>query len=160
MTRPGQDGFVPLDRLDEEIVALLVDDARRSYAELGQRVGLSASAVKRRVDRLRAEGAITGFTVRLDPAALGWNVEAYVELYCRTQTAPSVIRAAVARFPEVVEASTVSGDANAVLRILATDMRHFEQVLEQVGAQPFVARTKSVLVLSPLLRRPSSPPPQ
>ncbi|OZM78194.1 Lrp/AsnC family transcriptional regulator [Pseudonocardia sp. MH-G8] len=151
---------MPLDPLDEEIVALLVDDARRSYAELGQRVGLSASAVKRRVDRLRAEGAITGFTVRLDPAALGWTVEAYVEIYCRTQTAPSVIRVAVARFPEVVEASTVSGDANAVLRILATDMRHFEQVLEQIGAQPFVARTKSVLVLSPLLRRPSSPPPQ
>nr|WP_233159889.1 Lrp/AsnC family transcriptional regulator [Pseudonocardia sp. MH-G8] len=149
-----------MDPLDEEIVALLVDDARRSYAELGQRVGLSASAVKRRVDRLRAEGAITGFTVRLDPAALGWTVEAYVEIYCRTQTAPSVIRVAVARFPEVVEASTVSGDANAVLRILATDMRHFEQVLEQIGAQPFVARTKSVLVLSPLLRRPSSPPPQ
>jgi hypothetical protein len=53
----------------------------------------------------------------------------------------------------------VSGDADAVLRILATDMRHFEQVLEQIGAQPFVARTKSVLVLSPLLRRPSTPPP-
>jgi DNA-binding Lrp family transcriptional regulator len=154
------DGIVPLDRLDEDIVALLVDDARRSYAELGQRVGLSASAVKRRVDRLRAEGAITGFTVRLDPAALGWAIEGYVELYCRNSTAPAVIRAAVDRFPEVVDASTVSGDADALLRILATDMRHFEQVLEQIGAQPFVARTKSVLVLSPLLRRPSSPPPQ
>jgi DNA-binding Lrp family transcriptional regulator len=150
---------VQLDRLDEDIIALLVEDARRSYAELGKRVGLSASAVKRRVDRLRADGAITGFTVRLDPSALGWKVEGYVELYCRNSTAPNVIRAAVDRFPEVVDASTVSGDADAVLRILATDMRHFEQVLEQIGAQPFVARTKSVLVLSPLLRRASTPPP-
>lgn len=148
-----------LDRLDEDIIALLVEDARRSYAELGERIGLSASAVKRRVDRLRAGGAITGFTVRLDPGALGWTVEGYVELYCRNSTAPSVIRAAVDRFPEVVDASTVSGDADAVLRILATDMRHFEKVLEQIGAQPFVARTKSVLVLSPLLRRASTPPP-
>ncbi len=148
-----------LDRLDSDIIALLVEDARRSYAELGERVGLSASAVKRRVDRLRADGAITGFTVRLDPGALGWTVEGYVELYCRNSTAPRVIRAAVDRFPEVVDASTVSGDADAVLRILATDMRHFEQVLEQIGAQPFVARTKSVLVLSPLLRRSSTPPP-
>jgi DNA-binding Lrp family transcriptional regulator len=149
---------VQLDRLDSEIIALLVEDARRSYAELGQRVGLSASAVKRRVDRLRAGGAITGFTVRLDPAVLGWTVEGYVELYCTNSTPPGVIRAAVDRFPEVVDASTVSGDADAVLRILATDMRHFEQVLEQIGAQPFVARTKSVLVLSPLLRRSSTPP--
>ena len=125
---------------------LLTEDARRSYAELGSRVGLSASAVKRRVDRMRAAGAITGFTVRIDPAALGWTVEGFVELFCGQSTPPRVIRDAVRRFPEVVDASTVSGDADAVLRILAADMRHFEQVLEQIGAQPFVARTRSVLV--------------
>lgn len=146
---------VRLDRLDEELLALLVDDARRSYADLGAQVGLSASAVKRRVDRLRAGGAITGFTVRLDPGALGWAVEGYVELYCRMSTSPEAIRNAVSRFPEVVDASTISGEADAMLRIVATDMRHFEQVLEQIGAQNFVARTKSVLVLSPLLRRPA-----
>jgi DNA-binding Lrp family transcriptional regulator len=148
---------VPLDRLDRALIALLTEDARASYAELGNRVGLSASAVKRRVDRLRADGAITGFTVRLDPAALGWTVEGYVELFCTQSTPPAAIRAAVRRFPEVVDASTVSGDADAVLRILAADMRHFEEVLEQIGAQPFVARTRSVLVLSPLLRRPAVP---
>jgi DNA-binding Lrp family transcriptional regulator len=150
---------VRLDPLDEEIIALLVDDARRSYADLGSRVGLTASAVKRRVDRLRSGGAITGFTVRLDPGALGWTIEGYVELYCRMSTSPEAIRAAVSRFPEVVDASTISGEADALLRILAADMRHFEQVLEQIGAQPFVARTKSVLVLSPLLRRPAAPLP-
>jgi DNA-binding Lrp family transcriptional regulator len=142
-----------LDRLDEHLVALLTEDARRSYAELGTQVGLTASAVKRRVDRLRVDGAIIGFTVRLDPGVLGWTVEGYVELYCRSSTPPEVIAAAVEDVPEVVEASTVSGEADAMLRILATDMRHFEHVLERIGAQPFVARTKSVLVLSPLLRR-------
>ena len=146
-----------LDRLDGQILALLVEDARRSYADIGGAVGLSASAVKRRVDRMRAGGAITGFTVRLDPGALGWTVEGYVELYCGNSTPPETIRAAVRGLPEVVEASTVSGEADAVLRILAADMRHFEQVLEQIGAQPFVARTKSVLVLCPLLRRPALP---
>ncbi|MBC8090782.1 MAG: Lrp/AsnC family transcriptional regulator [Pseudonocardia sp.] len=147
-----------LDRVDEQIIVLLVDDARRSFADIGARVGLSASAAKRRVDRLREGGAITGFTVRLDPGALGWTIEGYVELYCRMRTPPATIRAAVKRFPEVVDASTVSGEADAVLRILAADMRHFEQVLEQIGAEPFVARTKSVLVLSPLIRRPAAPP--
>ena len=146
-----------LDPLDRDIVALLVQDARRSYADLGAEVGLSASAVKRRVDRLRAGGAITGFTVRLDPGALGWSVEGYVELYCRSSTSPQAIRAAVARFPEIVDASTISGEADALLRIVAADMRHFEHVLEQIGAQSFVARTKSVLVLSALLRRPVLP---
>jgi len=151
---------VRLDPLDADLLALLVEDARRSYADLGAQVGLSASAVKRRVDRLRAGGAITGFTVRLDPRALGWSVEGYVELYCRISTPPEAIRAVVSRFPEVVDASTISGEADALLRILAADMRHFERVLEQIGAQPFVARTKSVLVLSPLLRRPAAPGPR
>jgi DNA-binding Lrp family transcriptional regulator len=146
-----------LDPVDEKIIALLVDDARRSYADVGGRVGLTASAVKRRVDRLRAGGAIAGFTARLEPGALGWAVEGYVELYCRNSTPPQVIRAAVARFPEVVDASTISGEADAWLRIVAADMHHFERVLEQIGAQPFVARTKSVLVLSALLRRPVTP---
>ena len=146
-----------LDAVDEKLITLLVDDARRSYADLGARVGLTASAVKRRVDRLRAGGAIGGFTVRLEPGALGWTVEGYVELYCRNSTSPQAIRAAVARFPEVVDASTISGEADALLRIVAADMHHFEQVLEQIGAQAFVARTKSVLVLSALLRRPVTP---
>ena len=57
----------------------------------------------------------------------------------------------------MVDASTISGEADALLRIVAADMHHFEQVLEQIGAQPFVARTKSVLVLSALLRRPVTP---
>jgi DNA-binding Lrp family transcriptional regulator len=146
-----------LDPVDEKIITLLVDDARRSFADVGGRVGLTASAVKRRVDRLRAGGAIAGFTARLEPGALGWTVEGYVELYCRNSTSPQVIRAAVARFAEVVDASTISGEADALLRIVAADMHHFERVLEQIGAQPFVARTKSVLVLSALLRRPVTP---
>ena len=150
-------GRVRLDAIDEKIITLLVEDARRSFADVGGRVGLTASAVKRRVDRLRVGGAIGGFTVRLEPGALGWAVEAYVEVYCRSSTPPQVIRAAVARFPEVVDASTISGEADVLLRIVAADMRHFEHVLEQVGAQPFVARTKSVLVLSALLRRPVLP---
>jgi DNA-binding Lrp family transcriptional regulator len=151
------DTAVPLDPVDERIVGMLVDDARRSFAEIGATVGLSASAVKRRVDRMRAEGAITGFTVRLDPGALGWTVEGYVELFCGARTPPATIRDVLRRFPEVVEASTVSGEADAVLRILAADMRHFEKVLEQISAAPFVVRTKSVLVLSPLLRRTAHP---
>ena len=153
----GEMRGVRLDPVDEKIITLLVEDARRSFADIGGRVGLTASAVKRRVDRLRAGGAIGGFTVRLEPEALGWTVEGYVELYCRNSTSPQAIRTAIARFPEIVDASTISGEADALLRIVAADMHHFERVLEQIGAQPFVARTKSVLVLSALLRRPVTP---
>lgn len=149
-----------LEELDERIVRMLMADGRASYADIGARVGLSAPAVKRRVDRLRASGAITGFTAQVDPAALGWTTEAYVELYCQGQTAPDDILRGVSKHPEVLSASTVSGEADAILHVLATDVRHFERVLERIGSESFVARTKSVLVLSPLLRRqqPDIPP--
>lgn len=143
-----------MDAIDSRILDLLRRNARSAYGDIGAVVGLSASAVKRRVDRLRADGVITAFTVRLDPASLGWAVEGYVELYCRPSTPPAAIRRACAGLAEVVDASTVSGDADALVRILAADMQHFERVLEQIGAEGFVERTKSVLVLSPLIRRP------
>jgi DNA-binding Lrp family transcriptional regulator len=141
------------DELDERIVAALVEDARASYADIGAQVGLSASAVKRRVDRLRASGAITGFTVTVDPSALGWTTEAYVELFCRSRTSPSSIGAALSKYPEVTGACTITGEADALLHIRAADVQHFERVVEQIGAEPFVVRTRSVIVLSRLVSR-------
>jgi len=139
-----------LDELDERIVAALVADARASYAAQG---GLSASAVKRRVDRLRATGAITGFTVTVDPAALGWTTEAYVELFCLGRTSPRSIGAALSKYPEVTGACTITGEADALLHIRAADVQHFERVVEQIVAEPFVVRTRSVIVLSRLVSR-------
>lgn len=147
-----------LDALDARIVALLRADARASYAEIGEEVALSAPAVKRRVDRLLASGAIRGFTAVVDPGALGWGTEAFVELYCVDRTTPATIRAALARYPEVVSASTVSGEPDAVLHLLAADVAHLERIVEQIGAERFVARTKSLIVMSALLRRATPTP--
>jgi DNA-binding Lrp family transcriptional regulator len=148
------------DDLDRRIVAALVDDARATYAEIGLLVGLSAPAVKRRVDRLRASGAITGFAAQVDPSALGWTTEAYVELFCRGRTSPGDIAAAVVKHPEVIDACTVTGEADALVHIRAADVRHFEQVVERIGAEPFVVRTRSVIVLSRLVHRPDQLPPR
>ncbi|HEY2506069.1 MAG TPA: Lrp/AsnC family transcriptional regulator [Streptosporangiaceae bacterium] len=147
------------DEIDRRIVATLVGDARATYAEVGVLVGLSAPAVKRRVDRLRASGAITGFAAQVDPAAVGWTTEAYVELFCRGRTSPADIAAAVGKHPEIIDACTVTGDADALLHIMAADVRHFEQVVERIGAEPFVVRTRSVIVLSRLVHRPEQLPP-
>jgi DNA-binding Lrp family transcriptional regulator len=145
-----------LDNIDTRIITALIRDARASYAVIGNEVGLSAPAVKRRVDRLRASGAITGFSARVNHAALGWTTEAYVELFCGGRTSPEEIAAAVRRYPEVVDACTVTGEADALVHIRAADVRHFEQVMERIGAEPFVLRTRSVIVLSRLVERADS----
>jgi DNA-binding Lrp family transcriptional regulator len=145
-----------LDDIDARIVTALIRDARASYSVIGSEVGLSAPAVKRRVDRLRASGAITGFSARVNPAALGWTTEAYVELFCGGRTSPEEIADAVRKYPEVADACTVTGDADALIHIRAADVKHFERVMERIGAEPFVVRTRSVIVLSRLVERADS----
>lgn len=147
-----------LDDLDQAILRVLARDARATYAQVGQQVALSAPAVKRRVDRLRERGVVRGFTVRLDPAALGWHTEAFVELFCQGSTSPATLRAAVERYPEVVSASTVTGDVDVIVQVRARDMRHLEEVVERLAAEPFVVRTRSTVVLSALVRRPEAVP--
>ncbi|NYI07964.1 Lrp/AsnC family transcriptional regulator [Allostreptomyces psammosilenae] len=145
-----------LDPVDRRIVAALINDARATYAEIGALVGLSAPAVKRRVDRLVESGAITGFSASVEPAALGWTTEAYVELYCRGRTSPAEIARALEKHPEVLSASTVTGDADALVHLLTADVQHFEATLERINAEPFVVRTRSSVVLSRLVRRSGS----
>ena len=140
-----------MDPVDQRIIALLVADARTSYADIGLKVSLSAPAVKRRVDRLRSRGVIKGFTAVVEPAAVGWNTEAFVELFCTGRTTPAQITVAVRRHPEVVGAYTVSGEADALVHLRAADIGHLEQALERLRAEPFVTSTRSMVVLSRLV---------
>ena len=147
-----------IDAVDQRIIALLIADARASYAEIGSRVSLSAPAVKRRVDRLRSAGVIKGFTAVIDPAAVGWTTEAFVELFCTGRTTPAQITVATRRHPEVIGAYTVSGEADALVHLRAADIGHLEQALERLRAEPFITSTRSMVVLSRLVETPTAVP--
>ncbi|HEY2203735.1 MAG TPA: Lrp/AsnC family transcriptional regulator [Pseudonocardia sp.] len=142
-----------MDAIDRGVVGCLLRDGRATYAEIGEQVGLSAPAAKRRVDRLLAAGAIRGFTALVDPAALGWTTEAYVEVYCRGIVSPDDLRRCVEQVPEVVSACTVTGAADALLQVLAEDVRSLERAIERVRDEPNVDHTETVIVLSRLLDR-------
>jgi DNA-binding Lrp family transcriptional regulator len=147
-----------MDAVDQRIIALLVADARSSFAEIGAKVSLSAPAVKRRVDRLRSTGVIKGFTTVIEPSAIGWTTEAFVELFCTGRTTPAQITVATRRHPEVVGAYTVSGQADALVHLRAADIGHLEQALERLRAEPFVTSTRSMIVLSRLVETVSPVP--
>src|SRR5205809_3026170 len=104
-----------LDNTDERILAELAEDARATYAEIGEKVNLSAPAVKRRVDRMLDNGVIKGFTAVIDHNALGWKTEAYVQVFCHGTITPERLRAAWIDIPEVVSAATVTGTSDAIL---------------------------------------------
>lgn len=145
-----------MDDLDRQVIGCLLRDARATFAEIGEEVSLSPSAVKRRVDRLVASGAVRGFTAVVDPVALGWSTEAYVELYCKGTVSPQELRRSLEKVPEVVGACTVSGSADALVHMLASDVGHLEQALERIRDEHNVDHTESVIVLSRLIDRSRS----
>jgi len=108
-----------MDAIDRSIVALLRENARRSFQDIGRHVHLSAPAVKRRVDRLERDGVILGYTAIVDPPAFGWHAEAFVDLYCEGKMPGGAIKRAVQREPGVVSAHTVAGEASALLHVMA-----------------------------------------
>lgn len=146
-----------MDTLDQRIISRLVADARSSYSEIGKAVGLSAPAVKRRVDRLLDTGVLRGFTAVVDPEALGWGTEAFVEVHCMGNVTPDRIRARLIPLPEVVAAYSVTGAADAIVHLRAASIHHLEDALERLRAVDMIDRTVSTVVLSRLLDRPPAP---
>lgn len=142
-----------LDETDEQILAALANDARATYAEIGERVNLSAPAVKRRVDRLLDNGVIRGFTTVVDRSALGWTTEAYVQVFRHGTIAPERLRQAWIDIPEVISAATVTGTADAMLHVVARDMRHLEEALERIRSAADVERSESIVVLTNIIDR-------
>jgi Lrp/AsnC family transcriptional regulator, leucine-responsive regulatory protein len=146
-----------IDALDRNIIALLQEDARRTYGDIGRRVGLSAPAVKRRVDRLRRSGAVEGFTAVVDHGALGWNTEALVELFYRPGTTLDEVAKTLRSHPEVVEAWSVTGEADAIARVRTADNADLERLIIDLQRNGLVVRTRSQVVLSRLLGRVATP---
>lgn len=142
-----------MDNLDHRIIDLLRLNSRSGYGDIGVQVGLSASAVKRRVDRLVADGTIRAFTIQVDPAVDGLSTEAYVELFCRGTVAPDDLKRIFSAVPEVVDAGTVTGSADAIVHMRSRDIASLEVALERVRLAPNVDHTRSAIVLSRLIHR-------
>lgn len=145
---------VQIDEIDQQIIALLRENARRSFQDIGSHVALSAPAVKRRVDRLEAAGVIRGYTATLDHGALGWTTHAVVALFCEGRMSGAEILATCGRQAEVSGAYTVAGEASAILHLHARDTEHLEAALERLRDAPGITRTQTQVVLSTLFERP------
>ncbi|MBL1073808.1 Lrp/AsnC family transcriptional regulator [Nocardia sp. 2] len=143
-----------MDDIDRRILAHLLKHARASFQDIGAVVGLSAPAVKRRVDKMVAGGQITGFTTQVSPAALGWRTEAYVEVFYRDNISPAELRRSLEPIAQVVGVWTIAGEADALVHVMATDMAEIESTVEKIRENARVGRTRSSIVMSRLLERP------
>ncbi len=147
-----------MDAIDRKILSLLVEDGRRTYGDIASQVSLSAPSVKRRVDRLRASGALEGFTAVVDHGAMGWNTEALVELFFRAGTTLDRVARTLREHPEVVEAWSVTGEADAIARVRTEDNAALERLIMDLQKDGQVIRTRSQVVMSRLVSRAGEGP--
>lgn len=141
-----------LDAKDRTLLALLSEDATRSYADLGRAVSLSPPAVHERVRRLRRDGAIRGTVARLDGPALGRPLLAFVHVDTTGWGAKGAFLRMDAE-PDVEEVHTVTGDACLLLKVRCADARALEDLLARIYAIDGVRGTRSYVALSTYLER-------
>lgn len=136
-----------IDDVDSALLRLLHEDGRRTFADMAAQVGLSTAATKRRVDRLRETGVITGFTVQVDHKKLGWAVEAFSEVrYAGTTNVSDIVETA-SRQPEVQAVYTVAGDLDALVQVRVRDLEHLQEVIDRLRRTGTITGTRTLMVL-------------
>jgi len=139
-----------LDEVDWALLAELQRDARQTVTQLGKAINLSTSATSERLHRLEQSGVINGYTAVIDHERLGYAILAQIRLrYPSSNYKP--LHDLLAVTPEVIEAHHVTGEDCFVLKVIATSMRHLEQLSGRIGG--LGAITTSITYSSPLGRR-------
>jgi Lrp/AsnC family transcriptional regulator, leucine-responsive regulatory protein len=143
-----------LDERDREIVAALQQDARATYADVAQRVGLSASSVHDRVRKLEQAGVIRGYRAIVDPDALGLLITALVAATPLDPQQPDDLPDRLADFPEVEDCFSVAGEANYILKVRTRTTVELEDLIRRLREKGGVATRTTIALSIPFEDRP------
>lgn len=150
------------DLIDRQILALLQDEGRMTNVELAERVGLTAPPCLRRVRALEEQGAIRGYHASLDAATLGYPITVFALVSLRSQAEADLaaFEAHVATIPEIRECHMLNGEIDFILRLVATDLRTFQDILTtHLTPAPNVASVKTSLTIRTAKALPGIPVP-
>ncbi|AMO96225.1 asnC family protein [Collimonas fungivorans] len=140
-----------LNNVDQRILETLLKDARISLKELGQQVGLSSPSVSERLHRLEERGVIRGFTVDIDPQALGYQMQAIV----RIRPLPGklqIVQKLIEDTPEFCECDKVTGEDCYIARLFVRSIAELDQIIDRIADK---AETNTAIVKAqPIKRRP------
>lgn len=143
-----------LDKLDRAILRRLQKNGRETYEVIGEQVGLSSSAVLRRVKRLEEAGVIDSYVALVRPEAVGLGLTAYLNVRLEKHTEShkrnpmDLFRASVQAWPEVVECAALTGEMDYLLRVMVQDMAHYSRfIMDTLLKHPSVQDCKTSFVL-------------
>lgn len=141
-----------IDEIDLNIIKLLSENAKLSFAELGEKVGLTAPAAHGRVKKLESSGIIKNYTIALDYEKIGLPVTAFV----RVQTGSISCRDAgvkVSPFDEIEECHSVAGEDDLMLKVRTTTPLALQNLLDKLKTKGLLQKSVSVFVLETIFER-------
>ena len=137
-----------LDDLDSRILLLFAPEPKVGVLEASRRLDVARGTVQARLDRLESSGVITGWAPTLDPAALGFPVSAFATLEIAQAGGHRPVAAHLRAIPEVLEAHTITGAADLMVRLVARSNADLQRVIDDVVTSPHVVRASTVIVLA------------
>jgi len=151
---------IALDSFDIRLLAALQADGRASLFALAEKIGLSASQLGRRLKRLEEAGLMEGYAAILNAEAIGLGFEAccLVSLERHSTAGTEKFHDAVRRWPQIMDCVAVTGEADFILRIVATDLKSYSQfLLDNIMPLPGIRQVRSSIVLRTIKRSHALP---
>lgn len=136
-----------VESTDRKILALLAEDGRMSFTDLGKATGLSTSAVHQRVKRLESKGLITGYTALVDHEQLGRPLTAFISATPIDPAQPDDYPERLVGIPEIESCWSVAGEESYILKIRVATPRALEDLLARIRSAANVS-TRTTIVLS------------
>jgi DNA-binding Lrp family transcriptional regulator len=145
-----------IDDLDARLIAAMREQPRVGLLEISRRLGVARGTVQARLAKLEARGVVTGYGPEVDPAAMGYGIQAFVLLELAQGRLDEATRV-LASVPEVIEADAISGPQDLLCRIVARDTEHLQAVVNRILATAAIRRSTSYIVLSQQVRPRTDP---
>jgi DNA-binding Lrp family transcriptional regulator len=142
----------PIDNLDAALIELLAAEPRVGVLEASRRLGVARGTVQARLDRMHDRGVITGYGPDVDPAALGYEVTAFITLEIRQVGGHDPVAERLAAIPEVLEVHTITGAGDVLCRVVARSNADLQRVLDAIVSVEGVVRSATVISLAAQVR--------
>ncbi|MGZ3624354.1 MAG: Lrp/AsnC family transcriptional regulator [Ktedonobacteraceae bacterium] len=139
-----------LDETGWHILEALQENARLSFSELGQRVGLSSPAVAERVRRMEDAGIITGYRAEVNIAKIGYPITAIIRVSNSPGERCARLTASTQSIPEVLECYRVTGSDSLIMKVMAASIEHLELLIDRISEH---GQLTTSIVLSTVLSR-------
>ena len=136
-----------LDDLDIQLIRIMREEPRIGMLEVSRRLGVARGTVNARLDRLRKNEVVTGFGPEVDLKRIGYSVLAFSILEL-AQGRIGDVRAVLDSMPEVLEAHTVAGRGDVIVRLIARSNDHLMELIEQIVGSPHIARAETMIALA------------